>query len=204
MNPREHPSEAFEEASATYNRRGDFSDLGFGVCATAFILFCVTALVLWHRRRKDVLVREKAVTEREEALVAKVIDAVVVETTASTALTHRVDSTGKKVCRFCHGYSPTWYRPRMLVLDEGILGWERERRRLPPRWVVRTLENEAQDVCSRHHLIETQRLAKEAEERHQLYEKTTEEVMRRHERFTQDFHASLSDERSRDYLVQTW
>lgn len=184
------------EDLASY-RRGDMTDLAFGIFASVFIILAISWIVWWRRRQADLVVRRVG-------QAGDIIDAEVVETSApSTALApvHMVDPQGRKVCGFCGGYSPTWYRPRTLVMDEGAMGTVRARLRIPPAWRVRDLEDAPQDVCARCRLLETQGLAAEVEERHRMHEETTVAVMRRHAEFIETFHEKM---RQRSGRARSW
>lgn len=182
--------------------RGNTKDLAFGVCGTTLVILFIVALVVSGRRKREV--RElRAQLVRSPGAVGEVIDAEVesaammVRPAGLAEIVHQVDAKGRKVCRYCgqSGHSAKWFRPRQLVLDEGPKGlWAflRHRYRIPPGWVIATLEEGAQDVCVGCRLLEAQGLEQEIEERHRAYETTTEEIMRQHQRFTETFHESLA------------
>lgn len=175
-----------EEPGTPY--RSDMKDLAFGLCALSFIIVAIAWIVTAMRKRHATDTRP----------VAEVIDVAVItepkETTTLARNVRHVDPAGRTVCRFCAGYSPTWYRPRTLVMREGIVGLLRSRERVPPAWQVVTQDDEAQNVCAGCRVLETQALAKELEDRLQMYEETTTKVVARHQAFVEGFHDQLREQ----------
>lgn len=168
--------------------RGTMQDLAFGLCAALFVILAIVALVVYVRKKRELL--ELRVESRP---APDVIDAEVVETTALVGPTHHVDERGRKVCSGCSGYSPEWFRPRDLALVNGIEAFVRQHRRVPPAWRIVDLLDEPQDVCGRCRVIEDQELAAEIEARHREYEETTANVMRRHMKWREGFRDSIRE-----------
>lgn len=167
--------------------RGTMQDLAMGLCGVRFILACVLAIVVYARKRRE-LVELRA----ESRPSPDVIDAEIVST-ALVGPTHHVDGRGRKVCSGCGGYSPEWHRARTLVLVQGAIGWTRERLRAPPAWRTADVFDAPQDVCTRCRIVEGHELAAEIEERHRLHERTTSEVMTRHAKWSEGFRDAIRE-----------